>query len=200
MKQSFISNLFGEECYDHMYEYSIVILPIGSVILSILYLLAFNVHWQFIIDSLNVFTGLSLLFILYIAEWIVVLDVQVEMGEKKKLWEEEKESEKKKPLKYKFTIVWGLILLVLGVTAVYYSYRFKSSYQFECNTFLVDFETNTYHLVDNKKCECIEDKHRLIKMRGYEMKKYNNLTLCGCCEEWADYWESSSNIENHYRR
>lgn len=197
MQQSFISNLFGKNTYNEFYELARIILRIGSVLLFVIYLLALNVHWMVIYDLLNVFTGFSLFFVPYVAAWIVFFDFQVEMEEENNYREDKP---KKKPLLYKLTVVWGIFLLAMGAAAMYYTHQFKSHYQFECNTFLVDLKAGICHLENNNRCSCIEDRHRLVHMKGYEIQKYHNLTLCIGCEEWADDISFSYGTNKYYRK
>lgn len=197
MQQSFISNLFGENTYNGLLDYARTILRIGSVFLFVVYLLALHVHWDFVYDLLNIFTGYSIFFVPYVAAWIVFFDFQVEVDDRKDYWDDKP---KKKPFNYKLTVVWGFFLLTMGVAAFYYSQQFKNHYQFECNTFLVDMKTRIYHLENNWDCCCIEDKHCLVEMRGYEIQKLGNLSLCIGCEEWADEISFSYGVDRYYRK
>lgn len=197
MEQSFISNLFGENTYNEFLDHARIILRIGSAFLFVVYLLAFHVHWDFIYGLLNIFTGYSIFFLPYIAAWIVFFDFQVEVDDTKDYWDDKP---KKKPFNYKLTVAWGIFLLALGIAAVHYSHQFKNHYQFECNTFLVDLKAGIYHLENNWDCSCIEDKHRLVEMKGYEIQKHGNLTLCIGCEEWADDINFSYGVDRYYRK
>ena len=187
-KQSFISNLFGDNTYTTIKRYSIWIFLIGTGILIILYVLSSLFHVGIISSLLNITSGTSLLFIGYIAAIIVLADKRVEVDEPEYyLHNEVKEP---KPFKYKLTIVWGIILLVLGIVAIYYSNRYRNHYSFECETFLVDEKNGIYHLDWNDDCSIAEKAESLEEMQGYQIDK--SFKFCEECQECLEELESEA--------
>lgn len=197
IKQSFLSNLIGRENYEEFQYYAKFIVVIGFCILSVLFLLASLVHWTFISNLLNLFTGTSLLFLAFIASLILVLDFQVDVDEAEKIYFNN-EAYVPKPFKYKITVVWGILLLLLGLAATYYSNKYRKYYEFECSTFLVDIRNGIYHIDWDNDCEVAAQSDDLIKMRGYEMNK--TYTLCTWCEEWVEDAEFEYRSNRYYRK
>lgn len=180
-EQSFISNLFGDNTYTTIKRYSIWISLIGSCILIVLYVLSSFFHTGIISWLLNLTSGTSLLFIGYIAAIIVLADRRVEVYEPE-YYSFHNEDKKPKPFKYKLTIVWGVILLILGIVAIYYSNRYRNHYSFECKTFLVDEKSGIYHLEWYDECEKAAQAEELKSLKGYQIeKKYK---FCDYCEEY----------------
>lgn len=114
VKRSFLSNIIGRNTYDEFKCYAKVIIAIGTCVLSIVLLLSLFFHWSFISSLLSLVTGTSLLFIAYIAA--LVLDMEVDVYEPEKSYWSEPEK-KPKPAAYKLTIVWGVVLVALGISA-----------------------------------------------------------------------------------
>ena len=113
VKQSYLSNLIGKNIYEEYSSLAMKIVGIGGLILIMLFTLSHFFHSDIINYLLKLTTGTSLLFIAYIAACILLLDIRVEVEKpEQEWWEEEKEVQK--PLKYKFTVVWGVVLLALG--------------------------------------------------------------------------------------
>ena len=113
IRQSFISNLIGKDNYDNMKKQSNIVIAIGTCVLAILLLLTNYFHQGFLSTLLNLVTGTSLLFVAYIAALILVLDIEVEVDEPEgSFWAEP--VKQPKPMQYKLTIVWGVILIILG--------------------------------------------------------------------------------------
>ena len=121
------------------------------------------------------------------------------MGKKKK--------KEPKPFKYKLTIVWGVILLALGIVAIYYSNRYRNRYAFECETFLVDEKAGIYHLDwDIMSCaqnDCIEKPAPLkgkseiiLDRKGYTVS-YNKDNKI---PNWVAWHLTSEHIEGKYKR
>lgn len=182
-KQSFISNLIGRQSYDDCKEFAKPTVIIGTIILALLYLLSYNYHSDLINLLLSLTNGFSLFFIGYIVVLVVLLDFEVEVDEPEQtFWGEKKEIVK--PLKYKLTIVWSVLLLLLGIIAIYFSHKYKSHYSFECDTFWVDKKAGIYHYDWNDDCSIAEASENLEKMKGYQIKKgYKLCEECKECEE-----------------
>lgn len=181
-RQSFISNLIGKETYEKNKSIAKAVVLIGSGILLLLYVLSYFFHTGIISYLLDLTNGTSLLFIGYILAWILVLniDVNIEMPDKNN-WSEEKQT---KPFKYKLTIVWAVLLLLLGVFAIYYSNKYRKQYAFECDTFLVDEEAGVYHLDWDVDCGSIEDAEYLVEMNGYDIPQ--SFKFCEGCQEMME--------------
>lgn len=184
VKQSFISNLIGRQNYEDWLEYAKPIVIIGSVILILLFVLSSYFHWTILSYLVNLTYGLSLLFIGFILNIILLLDVRIEVEEpERNYWE--KAEKLPKPLKYKFTIVWALALASMGITAIYLSNKYSKQYTFECNTFYVDKETGIYHLeIFIEDCDKAIHADYLEEMKGYQINK--SFTLCEDCEEMLE--------------
>lgn len=197
VKQSFLSNILGRSTYDESKGYAKLVIAIGTCILLLLFILSNFVHWGFVSNLLNLVTGTSLLFIAYIAALIIVLDIEVDVEEPERdYWSSKVES--KKPITYKFTIVWSILLVLLGIAAIYFSNGYRKQYAFECETFLVDRASGIYHL-DFDDCEEAEEAAKLEEMKGYEIEKLN-CTFCDWCKEWLEDAEADYESSRYYRR
>lgn len=195
MKQSFLSNVVGRNTYDEFKGYAKRIIVIGTCVLVVILLLSLFFHWGFISSLLNLVTGTSLLFIAYVAALVLALDVEVEVDEPERDYWSEPEK-KMKPTTYRLTVVWGIVLILFGIGAIYFSNKYRKNYAFECQTFLVDENRGIYHLEDGNDDE---DMEYTTEMKGYELKDYN-YTFCESCREWVEEMESDYAAERYYRR
>lgn len=191
VKQSFLSNIIGRKTYDEYKSYAMIVLVIGTCVIAVVLLLSFFFHWGIIRSLLNGLTGTSLLFIAYVAAIVLALDIEVEIDEPEM-------NKKPKPFSYKLTIVWGVLLIALGIGVVYFSNKYRKHYAFECNTFLVDHQAGIYHLDWNNDCEIAAETEDLVKMQGYQIDK--SYTLCEWCEEWAEDAEDEFESSRYFRR
>ena len=107
VKQSFLSNVVGN---DGVTRNAKEITMVGTCILFVLFLFSFYFHNYFLCGLLNLVTGLSPLFIVYIAACILYLDKKVDIEEPLKFYIE-KPIQKPKPKTYKLTVVWGIVLI-----------------------------------------------------------------------------------------
>jgi hypothetical protein len=196
VKQSFISNIISKSTYDQFLGYAKVIVAVGSCLLAICIGLSFFFHSSIINWFLQLLTGTSLLFIAYIAAWILILDVQVSVDEPERyVW---KESEKvQRPVKYKLTIIWGIILIFLGISAIYISNKYRKHYAFECGTYLVDTQQHIYHVAWNDDCDVANEAEELEERYGYEID--DSYRLCESCKDFLDEMESYES-ERYIRR
>ena len=180
-KQSFISNLVDNQNYDEFRGYAILVVPVGSIVLLILYALSSFLHSGVINYFVNLTNGLSLLFIVYIALFIILLDIRVEVDESERnSWDNPEKISK--PFTYKLTVVWAVVLATFGIFAIYFSEKYRNHYSFECDTFYVDNKEGIYHMdifVDD--CEKAVNAESLEELRGYQIDK--TFTLCENCEE-----------------
>ena len=197
IKQSFISNLIGKDNYDNLKKQSNIVIAIGTCVLAILLLLTNFFHWGFLSSLLNLVTGTSLLFVAYVAALILVLDIEVEVDEPEgSFWSEP--VKQPKPMQYKLTIVWGVILIILGIVTIYFSNDYRKHYSFECDTYLVDHQAKIYHLNWDIDCEVAAESKHLEKMKGYQIDK--SYKLCDWCECWAEDAEAEYEASRYFRR
>lgn len=193
-KKSFLSNLLGQDNYRGYKVYAKRIVVIGTCILGILLLLSSLLHLKIISELLSLCTGTSIVFIAYIAALILFLDVEVDLDQN----EDEPEASPKQ-FAYKLTIIWGLVLIIIGFSAIYFSNKYRKHYAFECRTFLVEKQTRTYHLDYNNHCEIAAKCNDLVEMKGYEIEDAN-YTFCVWCRDWADDIEMGYQADKYTRR
>lgn len=183
VKKSFISNLIGKGLYEELKDYSKPIIYIGSGFLLVLFLLSLCVHWRFVSKLLSLVTGTSLLFLVYIAALILFLDKEVDVGESVSYYRYNLEK-MSKTRTYKLTIVWGVVLILFGISAIFFSNRYREQYAFDCSTILVDQSSGIYHLEWIDDCEVAAEADWLKEMKGYEIKG-KGYRICDWCEEYA---------------
>ena len=169
MKHSFLSDIIGD--FYAFKGIALFIFVIGTCAISVVLLLSLCFHWWFISDLLYLTTGTSIFFIIYIIAGVLALDVEVE-GENKPM------------TTYGLTIIWCIVLVVLGICAIYFSNKYRKQYAFECRTFVVDNDRGIYHLDWDNDCEVAAEACNLVKLKGYQIDK--SYRLCEWCEEWAD--------------
>ena len=99
------------------------------------------------------------------------------------------------PSNFKSTIIWTYTLLILGISAIFFSNKYRKNYSFECQTFLVDENRGIYHLEDGNDDE---DREYTTEMKGYELENYN-YTFCESCRERVEEMESEYTAERYYR-
>ena len=189
VKRSFISYLIGKDLYDELKDYSKPIILIGSGILLVLFLLSFFVHWRFVSKLLSLVTGTSLLFLVYIAALILFLDKEVDVEEPISYYRHVSE-QMPKTRTFKLTIVWGVVLILLGISAIYFSNRYRKQYAFDCSTILVDQSAGIYHLEWIDDCEVAAETDWLEEMKGYEIKG-KGYKICDWCKEYAEEAEEA---------
>lgn len=195
VKKSFLSNLFGRNAYDELKRYAKIVIAAGTCVLVVLFLLSFFFHQIFISRLLNLVTGTSLLFGGYIVAVIIALDKEVDVYEPN-TYCGEKPGEFQKTAAYKFTIVWGVVLLAIGVSAVFFSNRYRKQYAFECSTILVDQEARIFHYSWNDNCELVQDAEDLVEMKGYETKG-QDYHLCEYCKEYTEEIEDLAREDSY---
>ena len=196
VKKSFLSNLLGRSVYDDLKRYALIIIAAGSCSLAVLFLLSFFFHWVFISRLLNLVTGTSLLFVVYVADVIIALDKEVDVNELDSYYGS-KPGDFQKTTAYRLTIVWGVVLLAIGVSAVFFSNRYRKQYAFECSTILVDEDARIYHYSWNDDCELAQKAAEdLVEMKGYEIKG-QDYHLCEYCKEYAEEIEDIAREESY---
>lgn len=188
VKQSFLSNLIGKNTYEELNGYARIIILVGTCLLLLFGGLSVFFHADIINWILKLITGTSLLFIAYIGALILVLDIQVNVDEPERIsWEAPLDVPK--PMKYKLTIFWGLLLVISGIIAIYFTNKYRKQYAFECESFLVDTSNGIYHL-DYTDCEIAEESNNLEEKKGYEIG--DTYHFCEWCKEWLE------DIEDNY--
>ncbi len=198
VKKSFISNLIGKNLYYGLKNYSKPIILIGTGILLVLFLLSFFVHWRFVSKLLSLVTGTSLLFLVYIAALIVFLDKEVDVEEPISYYHHDSE-QMPKTKSFKLTIVWGVVLILLGISAIFFSNRYRKQYAFDCSTILVDQSAGIYHLEWIDDCEVAAESDCLEEMKGYEIKG-KGYKICDWCKEYAEEVEEAYYSDRFYRK
>ena len=195
-EQSFLSNLLGEETYENWIGYARIIIAVGTIILLVLLGLSFLFHSSIISFLLKLVTGTSLLFIAYVAMWVLLLDIKVDVDEPEvHSWETPKEHAK--PLAYKLSALWTVVLIILGIMAIYFSNKYRELYAFECDTFYVDKQAHLYHL-DWTECETSERAGNLEEMQGNQIP--DNYSLCEQCKEIAEDAGADYDTDRYFRR
>lgn len=196
VRQSFISNIIGRDTYDQFVAYAQIIVAVGTCLIALFIGLSYFFHSSIINWFLQLLTGTSLLFIAYIAAFIILLDIQVSVDEPERYaW---KEPEKvQRPFKYKLTIIWGIILIIIGISAIYISNKYRKHYAFECNTYLVDTQRHIYHVDWNDDCDEANEAEELEEKYGYEID--DSYRLCESCKDFLDEMESYES-ERYIRR
>lgn len=195
-KQSLLSNLLGEESYENWIGYARIVIAVGTIILLVFGGLSVLFHSSIICYFLELVTGTSLLFIAYVAMWVLLLDIKVDVDESEEYsWEHPKKSTKS--LAYKLSVIWTVVLIIFGIMAIYYSNIYRKQYAFECDTFLVDKQAYLYHL-DWTECEASEHAGNLEEMLGYQIP--DNYSICQECKEIAEEAEADYNADRNFRR
>ena len=193
---SFLKKIIGRQTYNGIKETANRIIPIATCILILLWGLSFFVHWSFISSILSLITGFSLIFIAYIIGLIVWLDKGVDVALKKEY--RGYAFPKKEPKGFKKTKVRGILLVILGIVAIYFSNVYRQQYAFECDTFLVDHQKRIYHLDWDIYCEEAEQAFRLEKLKGHQID--DSYKFCYWCAEWAEDAKAEYNANRSYRR
>ena len=100
---------------------------------------------------------------------------------------------------FKLTIVWSVVLLLVGLSAIFFSNRYRKQYSFDCSTILVDQSAGIYHLEWIDDCEVAADSDGLVEMKGYEIKG-RGYKICDWCKEYAEDVEDAYYSYMFYRR
>jgi len=179
-KQSFISNILGKNDHSELKEIAKLVSLVGTVILIVLYVLSHFLYSDIVRYFIELTNGTSLLFIGYVLSLILFLDIEVDIDEPEQ--ENCKEIAKtRKPFKYKLTIIWGIVLIGLGIAAIYYSEKYRNQYTFECESYLVDEKAGIYHLDWGVDCGFTDEAEILVEMKGFQIPK--SFKFCEGCEE-----------------
>ena len=197
--RSFLKDIIGRNTYNAIKEMAHAIIPIATCVLVVLWVVSLFVHWSFVRNLLNMTTGTSVIFMVYILGLIVLLDKGIDVELENNLCNPHYYYfPDKEPKGYKITIAWGIILIAMGIAAIFFSNQYRKQYAFECETFLVDRSTGIYHL-DFIHCEVADETKNLEKMKGYKIEEID-YTFCDCCEEWLEDAEIDYESSIYYRK
>ena len=161
--------------YDFVSDFAIPIVCIGTPVFFILLGLSYICHWSIICDLYSIASGFSLLFIAYIISLILVIDRVLLYRVCKK-----------RAPNYSLTVVWGIILIGLGITSCFVTNNYKKHYKFACAEWYVDEENHLYHC--NEKCDKIGSTTYVAK--GHEIRG-KGLSFCDYCKEEMAEMENS---------
>lgn len=178
---SFLKRVIGVDTYNEGKDIARIAVPIATVILIIIYTLTFVVYWPILSAILNIITGNSIIFTAYIAGVVLIFDKGIPMelrGDSLNGYRFPEEM----PPGYKKTKVRAVIMILMAIVIVYLGERYREYYAFECATFIVDSDTNTYHL---EKCKYTKEAFDLSEMKGHEVEE-NNCSPCELCKEQAE--------------
>lgn len=169
-------------------------------VLAVAILLSMFFQWNVVKFFIDCMMGWTLLSIPFVGVLIVALDKEILLPQAER-WEPTPE----KPISYKFSMIWGIILILSGITALYFSSQYKKHYSFQCQSFFLEQPTGIYHL--SEKCEYIgfnEDEEpidnvTLSKVTGKELLEYD-CDFCDACREWAEDTEMEYESSRYSRR
>lgn len=176
-----IDNISSSNLYNKMYDFAQLVVAIGTCLIVLIYGLSLLFEVPFIAKLLWWVSGCHLLTIGYIVCLIRLLDIGIDISDED--YNTDRKSYKS-TVEYKFTIVWGVVLLFLGISAMYFSGKYRDYYTFRTQIFLVDHENKLYHIVDHKYCEDAQNATHLVEQKGKDIDP--TYTLCVGCEEWLD--------------
>lgn len=198
---SFIKRNIGENTYNDIKQKTRIWIPIASCILGIIILLSFFFHWEALSVIIDLTTGTSLLFIIYIIGLIILLnrDVYFVIKHTDARFDQYGRFElpNTKPKGYTKTVIIAVILIIAGILSIYYSNMYRKHYVFECKTFIVDYDNGIFHLDCDNGCEYANSSYHLEIMKGYQID--DNYTFCEWCEDWADEVEDDDEVDRYFR-
>ncbi len=153
-RESFFIRITGD-FYDFVSGFAIPIVLVGTPIFLVLLGLTFLCHWDIVCSLFSLVSGFSLLFLAYIISLILVIDRLL-------LYRVSKE----RATHYSLTVIWGIVLIGLGITLCFVTNNHNKQYKFDCAEWYVDEENHLYHW--NKKCDKIGSTTHVAK--GYEIR------------------------------
>lgn len=183
----------GFSFYTEFKGYARHCVPIATLILFIALLLSNIFYWEFLSSILDIITGTSLIFIAYIFGVVLLLDneydAEVEYQYNNRFVVDESDS-----IQYHASRFRGVVLIILAISAVYFSNRYRKHYAFECETFLVEETKGVYHIPE------FDDGHinYTIEMKGYEIEE-SGYSLCETCSDWAEEASLNYSAESYHR-
>lgn len=187
-KRSFLSYIIGGSYYE-LKPLAICILKIGTPAFIVLFIITNSFYWGFLGAFFHNFIS-DLLCIAYMVSMIIGLDIEVEVEEK--VWPVSKskliDDEYRINRRYVFTIMWSVVLAILGVLFYCWFTRYGQHYYFDSGTYYVDHQAKIYHLsFDEMTCPIEYETNNLDLMRGYQIDK--SYTLCPWCESKLELTE-----------
>lgn len=185
------------------YRFLSVLRPYAFIylgVLAIAVLLSLFVQWSIVKFFIDCMMGWTLLSIPFIGVLIVVLDKEINLPQ-----DERCESSPAKSVSYKFSMVWGVFLIVGGLVTLYFSNQYKNYYAFQCQTFYIEQPTGVYHLRD--RCEYIGMAEDEVPVEDVSISKVKGIalsdedySLCDAYREWAEDAEMDFEANRYYRR
>lgn len=185
---SYLKDLIGKSLYEFLKVEVRKYIPIASIVLVSVLVLTFFFHIEFLSNILNLITGTSIIFVIYVAGVLLLFDkgIECDLGDTSSIFYEDKVAKLKQTPEYRRTKYYAIVLIILAVAAVFFSDRYRKHYAFECTTYYVDTEKGEFHLEEClSDCTHLEDDPPLIPMKGYEIKK-KDYSFCTCCKDWLD--------------
>lgn len=202
VKTSFLKNLAPQTYEDLSGCKRLALLYV--LVLALFIFLSLFFQWSFINSIIGILTGWTIISVPCIGIIIVSLDKEIEMEVP------EYKSEEKyitRPKSYLFTKIWGITLLILGISALHFSGKYSDYYSFQCQTFYLDNYRGTYHIL--KDCEYAPDWDQEAKEWGIDPNEFEKVKgkflldkpyeLCPACQEWAEDAKMES-YDWQYRR
>ena len=153
-------------------------------VLAIAILLSLFFQWRIVKFFIDCMMGWTLLSIPFIGVLIVVLDKEINLPQ-----EERWEPVPPKPWSYKFSMVWGIFLILAGLVTLYFSNQYKKYYAFQFQTFYLEHSTAVYHINDDCNYIGLDEETNenvsISKVKGIDLLD-EGYTLCEACKEWAE--------------
>lgn len=197
-KRSFISDLIGRYNYESLMPLAKVITIVGSCLILVGMLLSNFVHWGLVRWLLGMLSGTSLIFVAYLISVMLTLDVRIEVYSPDPEYHREPVKDNvMKNTAYHFTIVWGCIMIVIAIAAMFVTNKYYKRYAFECETFSVDSQRKEYHIHEHR-CNTASEADKLEDMKGFEIPE--DFYLCSECSDWASDAEMQFGSDRYSRR
>lgn len=171
-RKSLIYSLLGEDIYSIFEECPKRTLLISTLFICAIFALSFVCRLKLLCVLVTFCSGLSPIFIAYLLAVVVSIDKR----------QKTIEIDDKKSLKNVFFVAKGIILLILGLSAIFYSFKVRWHYNFECRDYIVDMMTGYYHYID-VSCPSALNSEDLYMMSGYEIEQ-SGFEICPYCREY----------------
>ncbi len=186
-----------------VYQFLKNLKPIALVyaaVLSIVIILSIFFQWKIIKIFIDSLMGWTLLSIPFVGVLVVTLDKEFHIKE-----DEYTIRGHHKEKLYKFSMVWGVALCLMGIIGLYLSNNYKRYYSFQCQEFYLEPTTGIYHIFDdceyrgNKADKEFEDYFILSKVSGIDLIDSNH-TLCEACKERAEDMDAEIGSYQYFKR
>lgn len=175
---------FLEHLLPNVYGYAKAFKPLAWIYLGVLIivLILSQLYYSSIIEwFIDMMMGWTVMNILFIGIMIVNFDIKVTPISK------EEATHTSKPKRYKFSMVWGCSMFIVGILGLFFSNEYKKDYAFECSDFFLENATGVYHIWgDCPDIGIVEQYYPNVNgesswVKGYEIEKWH--TLCVACKE-----------------